>query len=348
MLGRVRAVLLLCLVASLAAGETLTLTLTAAPLPAGRVLALAGECFGSAWEFDHDLLDQGLAASPVHLGLVQTGADGVAQALGQALGVWVCPRPGGGRLFTRSRLLPLTPPSARPFTSRLDAERAGEDLVRELLAPWMGADCGIAFHPFQGRWLATLNGEGQVRLGDVLGILEDPRPRIPPLTGDPGAPDPQARCETPLAARDWPGFVQVAAAAGLGVSLAPALAASRPTSPIGVPPGRLDELPARLSTTGVMARWVSGILCLHPSDTPRPARHPALRRNLAVLPVGRFGDSPAALALRLRREAAAWWWDQPGAVIRPLPGTTSLLVAADDEALAEVLARLRRLDCEGR
>jgi hypothetical protein len=90
-------------------------------------------------------------------------------------------------------------------------------------------------------------------------------------------------------------------------------------------------------------------LCLG-RDQPRDAEHPALRRRLALLPIGHLvaSDLEGQLLVRaIRTQIAPWWWELSGAAIFYQAQQKSLVIAADPEIVHAIVDLLDRIDLLG-
>ena len=63
-----------------------------------------------------------------------------------------------------------------------------EELMRQLMAPWLRDQCGIAHHPFGGRWTCTFDAWGHRRFQHILKSLEQAQPSFPILLQHPAFP----------------------------------------------------------------------------------------------------------------------------------------------------------------
>ncbi len=331
-----------CLMILLAAPATAaTVSLHSDGDAATVVMGMAEDLLGQDISLAQELLADH-AHSPLHLVLHQARGDMVAQALAHALGMWYVPDDGGYR-FTRAPVLPAVGPiDVRTIPTRVSDARAIHDIIGELLAPWMGEHCGFAFHPFQGRWAATLDSAGHARFRQLITVLEKPEAHIPIITR-PAIPS--ATIGQDISARTWFELAeQLVDATACSVSIAPdrgqhifdpplSLAADRP----------LADLPLILAGHGVHGRWHGQLLLLDDLQQRFDSgRHPALRRLLAVIPVAQFTNHTDAAALLndLRRHLPEQTWQRPGYGLYHLANAESILIAADRASIAAILERL--------
>jgi hypothetical protein len=279
------------------------------------------------------------ATQPVVLALAGGDPAAARQALAHAAGAWLVQAADGHWICTRARHLPMGRAQVRVAPSALRDRLELEPVVVALMEPWIGSLGGVAYHPVDGSWTATLDAAGHAQLIAVLTACERPVPWAPHRQREP-AP---AGGGGPLPAGPWSASAAALAASwGVAVSIAPGTPALAPA----LPACRAADLPDMLAGSGLAAAWIQGVLCVGP-QAPGDRRHPGLRRQLAQIPIPHLAADPAAasaLAHRLREENPARW-SQPGFAIVPLG--TGLLVAGDADAIHAVLDALVRMDAGG-
>lgn len=329
-----RLAVMLVLAGALAAAEPVACpgeALTAA------VARLAGAGLDPA-EPDAGLLVEA-ATQPVVLALAGGDPAAARQALAHAAGAWLVQASDGHWTCTRARHLPMGRAQVRVVPSALRDRLELEPVVVALMEPWIGALGGVAYHPVDGSWTATLDATGHAQLIAVLTAFERPAPWAPHRLREP-AP---AGSGGPLPAGPWTANAAALAAYwGVAVSLAPGTPPQAPA----LPACPAADLPGLLAGSGLAAAWIQGVLCVGPL-APCDRRHPGLRRQLAQIPIPHLAADPAAaatLARRLRDQDPARW-SQPGFAIVPLG--TGLLVAGDVDAIHAVFDALARMDADG-
>lgn len=337
--------------ASLNAGETRLSIETSDGRPAQMVLGALLALETHLGDLHTDLLLAGRGDTPVTLALTNASTASARQALAHAMGTWWFANRAGAVVFIVSPGVPLGLCESRIRTSTLIGAEWSVAVVEQLLAPWMANDAGLSYDAVEGSWSTTLDAEGHVRLHEILEILEKSVPRAPSLVPDADQPDPDLSIPA-LRAAHWPVLVRQCVAAGLNISLSPRLRQEElPGGRIDIPAGNLGDLPRRLARVGIQAGLIRGVLCLASlSETIEDREHPALRRRLAVLPIGHLMNNSAeglALATILREHVANWWWSRPGAGLWYLDRAGALLVAADAPTIHAVNTALALIDRRG-
>ncbi|MFW5750594.1 MAG: hypothetical protein ACOCZK_02995 [Planctomycetota bacterium] len=286
-----------------------------------------------------------LANTPVHVAFGDGTKAMLPQALGHSLGLWYASDHAVDLVYTRSPVLPLRGPlRVRQISSSLRRADPYEDLIREVMRPWLGKQSGFSHHPFQGRWAATLDPAGHLRFARIIATIENRRPQIPALVAHPHQPVPGRHLEAAVVAEDWRELIATLAHDhGLNCSLTDRPARQQPGEPLMLPPAELRALPAIIARAGAHAAWIRGVLCLD-TEPPRDRRHPGERQRLAVIPVPQFGDDDACalLAAWLRTNIRPEAWQLPGFTLRCIDGSRRLLVAADIPTITAVMAELER------
>lgn len=331
----------------LTGGEGGRITFTNRERTFSQVLALMSSLSGVEHVAGEDLLGQSwLDLRPV-LSTIEADQEATIQALAHALGTWWCRDARGQIVFTQARILPaLDRPSVVTYPSIIVDGLAWEPWVQQMLEPWLGPDCAVAFHPAQQRWVATLDSAGQGRLLQILAAIERAEPHVPPVLPVQGAAEPDRQLPT-LTCASWPELVERLSDLGrISISLAPELARRGPQRLV-IPAGPVARLPQVLAGLGVPAAWQAQVLCL--GGSLRPAAHPGLQRHLVVIPMAQFAArlDPQRCAACLTRTVCPDWWRQPGAGLAWHPDRRALLAGVDQEALQAILDQLDTWDRQG-
>lgn len=282
-----------------------------------------------------------LAQRPLWFVLPRRDLAAIGQALAVASGSWWS---DDGALLVADELAPA-PLSVRAYGALPRNVAVGEELVREVLAPWLAPPAGLAQDPLSETWTASLPRAGHERLQALFSALAGPAPRPPALVqpAEPALPLPAFPASSAHLAA-W--AAALAAGSGWAVALAPGL---DPRAPAPPPVGDTAAALAALRRAGYVAELHHR--CLGIAAAPLgDRRHPAQRAAIAVLALAQLGgDDEAALAIAatLRRRLRPECWRLPGWTIAALRGRRALLVVADPPTIHAVLEALEDADRRG-
>jgi hypothetical protein len=297
-------------------------------------------------------LDAGMAASDgrrrICVELRHAALATERQAMACALGCWWL-RPDGPQeavVFTRAVVLPEGQVQARWTPSSLIDRPELPDVVRSLLAPWLGPGAGIAYERDSGSWPATLDRPGQARLVQLLALLERPHACCPDAMPDPEQPDLRRDLASPVTAGSWEQLARgLSEAADISVALGPGLALGG-ACPDALPQGSISSTLRALRASGVHAEVRHGVICLDRASIGN-CEHPASSRQLAIIPIAHLARSAAEgsrIAAAVRQVVTPEAWALPGWGLHFIPATKALLAAADPEHLHAVLDALATID----
>ncbi len=269
------------------------------------------------------------------------------QAMACALGCWWM-RPDGPQeavVFTRAAVLPEGPVEVRWTPSSLTNRPELPEVVRALLAPWIGPGAGVAYERDSGSWPATLDRPGQARLVQLLALLERPHACCPDLP-DPDQPDLRRDLASAVTAGSWEQLARgLAEAADISVALGPGLALGG-ACPDALPQGTISSTLRALASSGVHAEVRHGVICLDRAPIG-DREHPAAARQLALIPIShlaRSAEEGGRIAAAVRQVVTPEAWTLPGWGLCYIPATKALLAAADPEHLHAVLDALATID----
>jgi hypothetical protein len=316
------------------------------------LLATLGALSGESYEPELDLLASGVSTTRASLVLADAGTASCRQALAFALDCWWADGPAGQITLLTGRHLPQGPLQVQSLGSTLRRQSEVLPLVERLMVPWLGGDAGISLLPSDGLWTATLDGEGQRRLLELLTLLERPAPQVSSHVPDAAQPDPRRFTTAPLRATSWVALMEgIGRVSGISLSLSPLLRLRVfPAGGIELERQPLGSLVQALQAHGVTATWCRGVLCLGEAGRAPELverEHPGQRRRLAVIPIGHLVSGPfdgELVATALRTRVAPAWWTQPGAGLVHIERFRALLVAADPATQQAVLAALGAID----
>lgn len=343
------AVAVLTAPAGLSASDS-RIALTGGQRPGSNLLATVATLDGRDWHLSPTAVDRGDSRRATIVVLVDADRATTAQLLAHALDGWWCrdehdaiwigperARPGVRRLIADTRIASL--PDDPGLESRM----------LTLLEPWLGPGAGLAYHPFQGMWAATLDQDGHTHLTAILSALERATPLIPALV--PAANRrPAPALQVAVTASDPLELATgLAAATQASVALDPALAGRERLPVLTLPAGQPDRAIATLAEAGWHAWWSGSGWCLGEAP-PRDRRHPGDSLTQAVIPVEQLARDDTELALlaaRLERATDGLRWQRPGFAVWPLPEHTSLLVRGDLTTIGLVMHQLNHWDQHG-
>lgn len=342
------------------------LTWSAERQPLNRALTTLAQLTGDAPALAYDTAIGAASTAPVTLSLRAADPATVRQALAHAAGLWWATDVTGGTVLTGDARPPRGPLHARTHSSGLRNQPALEPLVRALTGPWLGLSPGTSaratpdvsadaatldYLPDTGLWQATLDDQGQAQLIQVLGLLQQPLPGVPPLLPDPQTPEPSRRLVGAVRVMPWGDWcAALAEATGNSVSLAPEVS-TRPAPAIAAL--TIADLPTALASAGLRGVCLHGVWCISAVSVPDEREHPAQRRRLGVVPLPHLAADDAAgrkLAAALRERVIPSAWTQPGwsmswlTTIPGLPAAHGLLIAGDAPAIHAVLDACDVLD----
>ena len=288
------------------------------------------------------------AVVPTLVGLSRNTPGALRQAVAFALECWWTD--DGDELVRLTRLptLPMGSLKVRVLPSQVGHPEA-EPLVRTLMLPWLSGLAGLALHPGDGTWAATLDDAGHHQLLTFLTLLERPQAQIPALIPAADQADLRLPLVAPPQGDTWPALAEdLLRRTGQGLAI---------RDPAHLPPPRLTGHPTTLGElpgafAGVRAAWIHGVLCIQANTIPEDAAHPGSTRRFACLPIAHLlaeapGITADALADAVRLRTGPARWARPGCALVAADSGRMLLAAGEIPLLHAVLDALGRIDGVG-
>lgn len=314
-----------------------------------RTLTVLSDLCEAGQELGTDDLIAGMGDQTITLALADASPATQRQAVAHALGCWWALHPDKGVVYTRGQAMPCGTLNVRTYTSGLRGGKDWEDLVRQIMKPWLSApNSGLSYQGDIGVWSATMDNQGHARLVEALSLLERPAPQAPPDIPDPDTPDLLRRLPMAIRANSWPDLAaELSRAAGISISIGQTLRSGKPEFTVESSP--LASLHGQFARNDVQAQFIHGVLCLDRQPILE-REHPGQRRRLAVLPIAHLASTRLdgeLLVAALRRRVEPAWWDMPGAALSLLPDGSALIVSADATTISAIGDALDRIDRMG-